>query len=356
MANVLANAAKMTVSGTPGTGTITLLAAAPNAQTFASAGIATGATVSYRIDDGTNWEVGIGVYTLSGLTLTRGTIVASSNSGSAISATSAALVAIAPQVTDMARPLNRQLFTSSGTWTKPAGFNASAMAFIRCWGAGASGGKNGGAGGGGGGYNERWVLLSSMGATETATVGSGGASVSASGNGNNGGNTSLGSWLTAYGGIAGGGGLGNAPGGGGGGQLGAGSGTTPGKPLLASNLWTTIDGVTSDLNGAGIVYSGAGGGTTWNAQDGYFHGGGGAGVNALGVGGSSLFGGAGGGQYNGSTAGGTSMYGGNGGAGSASSNGVAGTAPGGGGGGTNTGTNSGAGAAGQIEVLVFDGY
>lgn len=84
--------AKMTVTGTPGTGTITLNVASAGFQTLAAAGTQDGEEVSYNILDGANWEVGRGVYSSSGPTLSRGPIY-SSNSNAAISATSAAVVA-----------------------------------------------------------------------------------------------------------------------------------------------------------------------------------------------------------------------------------------------------------------------
>jgi hypothetical protein len=77
---------------------------------------------------------------------------------------------------------NFQQFLSSGTWTKPSGYNANSRVLIQCWGGGGSGVRNtggytGGApGGGGGGYNQVWVALSSLGATVTVTIGAGGAS------------------------------------------------------------------------------------------------------------------------------------------------------------------------------------
>src|SRR3990167_3089604 len=68
-----------------------------------------------------------------------------------------------------------QTFTASGTWTKPSGGN---IAFIQCWGGGGGGGSSpegsGAGGGGGGSYTEKWILLSSLGATETVTIGAGG--------------------------------------------------------------------------------------------------------------------------------------------------------------------------------------
>ena len=65
-----------------GTGTMTLLGAVAGFQSFATVG--NGNTCTYEIDDGTNWEVGIGTYTSSGTTLSRTTIL-SSSTGSAIS-------------------------------------------------------------------------------------------------------------------------------------------------------------------------------------------------------------------------------------------------------------------------------
>jgi hypothetical protein len=102
-ASALVNRAKMTVSGTPGTGTITLGSAATGAQSFASAGVANSALVSYIIEDGANWEVGQGTYTTSGTTLSRGAI-ASSSGGSAISASTNALVSATALAADIVTP------------------------------------------------------------------------------------------------------------------------------------------------------------------------------------------------------------------------------------------------------------
>jgi hypothetical protein len=82
------------VSGTPGTGTITLGAAVAGAQGF-SAAYGANATVDVFITDGAAWEVARNcTYTHSGTTLTRGTLEASST-GSALSLTSAAVVRVA---------------------------------------------------------------------------------------------------------------------------------------------------------------------------------------------------------------------------------------------------------------------
>ena len=104
----LVNRAKMTVSGTPGTGAVTLNAAVVGFQTFAAAGVNDGDVVSYVIEDGTNWEVGQGTYTAAGTSLARTTIQASSSGGSAISASSGANVMISVLNTDLVGVGTRQ--------------------------------------------------------------------------------------------------------------------------------------------------------------------------------------------------------------------------------------------------------
>jgi hypothetical protein len=90
-----ADRVQQTVSGTPGTGAVTLSTAVAGYQTIAQAGIVSGQTVSYLITDtGNAWEYGQGTYSSSGPTLTRSNILGSSNSGSAISATSAAIISL----------------------------------------------------------------------------------------------------------------------------------------------------------------------------------------------------------------------------------------------------------------------
>jgi len=86
MALVLADRVQETTT-TTGTGSVTLAGAVTGYQSFAVIG--NGNTTFYTIADqgGANWEVGIGTYTSSGTTLSRDTVLASSNSGSLVTFT-----------------------------------------------------------------------------------------------------------------------------------------------------------------------------------------------------------------------------------------------------------------------------
>lgn len=83
MAFVVADRVQETTTST-GTGTITLAGAVTGFQSFAAVG--NGNNTFYTIADqsGSNWEVGIGTYTSSGTTLSRDTVLSSSNSGSLV--------------------------------------------------------------------------------------------------------------------------------------------------------------------------------------------------------------------------------------------------------------------------------
>tara|TARA_R110000868_G_scaffold176233_1_gene413697 strand:- start:713 stop:1882 length:1170 start_codon:yes stop_codon:yes gene_type:complete len=87
--------------------------------------------------------------------------------------------------------IDYQVFTATGTWTKPSGLSANAVVHFHVMGAGSSGCAyfrgsstlrhvNGGPGGGG---FIASVLASSLGATVSVTVGAGGAARTASGSG-----------------------------------------------------------------------------------------------------------------------------------------------------------------------------
>jgi hypothetical protein len=83
MAFVVKDRVKETTT-TTGTGTITLAGAVLGFQAFSVIG--NGNTTFYTIQDSIagDWEVGIGTYTSSGTTLSRDTILESSNAGSAV--------------------------------------------------------------------------------------------------------------------------------------------------------------------------------------------------------------------------------------------------------------------------------
>ena len=258
-----------------------------------------------------------------------------------------------------------QTFTASGTWTKPGGYATTSRVVIELWGAGGSGGKGSanspGGGGGGGAYVRVEKPLSALGATETVTIGAGGAAQSGANTaGNAGGNTTLtitgGNTITAYGGGAGGQAGTGGGGGGGGGCFGVGSaasgstGGTGGSPSVSANQSVSFGG----------GHGGNGSGNSGLASS-HGGGGGGAGLDGAGTGankgGNSIMGGGGGGGAAQSSTGGTgglSMGGGNGGAGNFDAGGgVAGTQPGGGGGGVEVGGDSGAGGAGMVRVTVI---
>jgi len=84
MALVIADRVQETTT-TTGTGTVTLAGAVTGYQSFSAIGNTN--TTYYTITDPAtgDWEVGIGTYTTSGTTLSRTTVLASSNAGSLVS-------------------------------------------------------------------------------------------------------------------------------------------------------------------------------------------------------------------------------------------------------------------------------
>ena len=83
MALVLKDRVKET-SATTGTGTVTLAGAVADYQDFSVIGDGNTTYYSITLPAGDEWEVGIGTYTASGTTLSRDTVLASSNSGSLV--------------------------------------------------------------------------------------------------------------------------------------------------------------------------------------------------------------------------------------------------------------------------------
>lgn len=107
----LVNRAKMTTA-TTGTGTLTLGSAVAGYQTFANAGVANSNIVRYTIEDGNNWEVGLGTYSSTGTTLTRGTI--ESSTGTAINLSGNATVFVTAAAGDL-----QELVTFAETFALP---------------------------------------------------------------------------------------------------------------------------------------------------------------------------------------------------------------------------------------------
>lgn len=267
--------------------------------------------------------------------------------------------------------VNEQIFNTSGTWTKPAEISTNALVEVYLWGGG--GGGNGGAGGGGGACVTKTFKITELPATVAVTIGAGGAA------GAQGGVSTFGTLLSAFGGGGGaangyGGGSGGSSGGGGGGLTSAGSSATGisgyaanrggdggfggggGGSVVASGGWTnpetgTVSKFQTTVVGAG--YSGGAGGsgvvplnngsnavvTPITAAGSAIQGGGG-GSSSHCQAGASVFGGGGGGSSG--KAGGASVYGGAGGA-----NGVIGSTPAGGGG------SGAAGGIGRCQVRII---
>ena len=92
MAFVHANRVKV-ATATTGTGTVTLGAAADTFQSFADGGVANGDTVTYLIQDGSNWEIGTGTYNSTGPTMAR-SVIESTNADAAINLSGSATVSI----------------------------------------------------------------------------------------------------------------------------------------------------------------------------------------------------------------------------------------------------------------------
>jgi len=117
-------------TATTGTGTLTLGTAVAGFQTFAAAGVPNAATVAYIIEDGDAWEVGTGVYSTSGTTLTR-VVEESSNADAALNLTGSAEVFIgltAAAIAAIPNPVKAWVnFDGTGTVAIRASGNVSSI-------------------------------------------------------------------------------------------------------------------------------------------------------------------------------------------------------------------------------------
>lgn len=84
MALVLADRVKETTV-TTGTGTVTLAGATSGFQSFSAVGDGNSTYYTIAGQSNSEWEIGIGTYTASGTTLSRTTVLSSSNAGSLVS-------------------------------------------------------------------------------------------------------------------------------------------------------------------------------------------------------------------------------------------------------------------------------
>jgi hypothetical protein len=133
--------------------------------------------------DNTNHRLGIGTTSpataldVAGTGNFTGTVTAATPTASTHLATKAYVdTAVAGASGSGGAPSNFQVFSSSGTWTKPG---SGSMAQVMCWGGGGGGGGYGssgcinnsvpGSGGGGGGVGFAWFALSSLSSSVTVT-------------------------------------------------------------------------------------------------------------------------------------------------------------------------------------------
>jgi len=267
------------------------------------------------------------------------------------------------------------LFTASGTWTKPPLAGAVEVIAIGAGSGGGAGrrgpgggGRGGGCGGGSGVLNTWSFAAASLGATETVTVGASGAGAAAQTSdgadgaaGSAGGTSSFGTRLVAVAGNAGPGGSNATV-----------SGPSPVQPLrgalsLGSGNSTVTAASAAPVSGPGAGTGGNGGPVTSGnvGLDGADGGGGSIAANTVTAGGAHGAAGANNGSVGTSISDTTFQFGGGGGGGGggngsgAGGSGGAGGVPGGGGGGGGASVNGsasgagGAGARGEVRVTTY---
>ena len=183
-------------------------------------------------------------------------------------------------------------YTSTDTWTKPAGLKY-VIAEVQAGGGGGGGTDSAGAaasGGGGGGYSKELIAASALSATETATVGAGGTAGAGGGTetGGTGGTSSFGT--TPYLSATGGSGGGETANGGSGGIGSNGDLNIQGQGGGGSKVAAPGEGGSSHLGGGGLSRAN---GSVGNGTAGGVYGGGGSGANSSGAGNNGGVGGAG---------------------------------------------------------------
>jgi len=205
------NSGAATITETSGTLAISALS---TASATITGGTITGITDLVVADGGTGRSTATAYAVICGGTTATGahqSIASVGTSGQVLTSNGASAL---PTFQDAASggtlTVSQQVFTASGTWTKPSNLVAALIELVG--GGGGSGGceatgtgeSNGGAGGGAGGYSRKLVLTASLGSTETVTIGAAGAAGGSGTAGGTGGTTSFGAHCSATGGTGGG--------------------------------------------------------------------------------------------------------------------------------------------------------
>lgn len=102
---------------TTGTGSLSLGSAASGYQGFGAAGALDGSRYSYVIEDGTAWEIGEGVYTASGPSLSRNLIA--SSTGALLNLSGSASVYVSPLDRDLTPWVTTGMARNNQAWGDP---------------------------------------------------------------------------------------------------------------------------------------------------------------------------------------------------------------------------------------------